>query len=436
MKIIQITPGSGSTFYCENCYRDTTLAKALRKQGLDVAMFPLYLPFPVEACERDFVTPLFFGAVNVYLQQKSSWFRKTPRLIDRLFDSPRLLRLIGRRSSATSAAELGEMTLSMLNGEQGRQVKELERLVKYLAGNAKPDLVCLSNILLVGMVRRIKQELKVPVVCLLQDEDGFVDSLPQPARQQAWRLIAERSREVDDFIAVSSYYAQVMQNRLNLDAEKLHVVNIGVDPDDYAPAPAPPQAPVIGYLSRMCPDKGLDTLVEAFILLKQKDSFKNLKLRLAGGSTAGDKPFLQSLRQRLISHGLTGEVEFVAKFDTKTRKDFLRSLTLLSVPEKTSPAWGLYVLEALASGIPVVQPAIGVFNRLLAQTNGGVLVKEHTNPKALAQAIESLLLQPDYCRELGQKARGIIIEKYNIAQTAKTLMRVYENSIQKIKRGG
>ena len=91
MKIVQITPGSGDNFYCENCLRDAALVKAMHKLGQDVILLPMYLPLQVDYKEIPRKAPLFFGGINVYLQQKLSFFRKTPRWLDSLFDRPGLL---------------------------------------------------------------------------------------------------------------------------------------------------------------------------------------------------------------------------------------------------------------------------------------------------------------------------------------------------------
>ena len=430
MRIVQITPSAGDSFYCENCLHDTALARAILKLGHDVLMMPLYLPLQAEGTDPAGVSPIFFGGINVYLQQKSGLFRRTPRWLDHLFDSPKLLRWVARRAGMTSAKDLGAMTVSMLRAEQGRQTKELDRLIEWLgAQDNKPDIVCLSNVLLIGLARSIRQRLRVPVVCLLQDEDGFLDGLSSPYSRQAWQIIADRAADVDKFVAVSKYYADVMRNRLGLHPEKVCVVHTGISLDGYEPSRTRPQAPTIGYLSRACPDRGLDTLVEAFVHLKAKPELKNAKLRIGGGSTPDDKAFLDKIRRRLSSCGLSDDVEFVEDFGLAARQAFLRTLSVLCVPEKQPVAYGLYVLEALAAGVPVVQPAHGEFPELLEMTGGGLLC-EPNNTKAFAAAMESLLLDPDYARQLGMQGRNAVIEKFNINQTVRNLLRIYEEVVQ------
>lgn len=435
MRIVQITPGLGDSFYCENCLRDAALVTAMRKLGHDVLMVPLYLPLQVDKSEAVRCAPIFFGGINVYLQQKSALFRKTPRWIDRLFDSPRLLGWVARKAEMTSARDLGRTTISMLQGEQGRQIKELERLVQWLGAEGnRADVVCLSNILLVGLARRIKDKLGVPIVCLLQDEHGFLDGLASPYAKQAWEILAQRSRDVDAFIAVSRYYAGFMQQRLGLDAARVRVGYVGISLDGYKPRESGPDVPTIGFLSRMCSSKGLDTLVDAFVILKKNDKLKNARLRIAGGHSANDRAFLSRIRWQLSSCGLTDDVEFLADFDRNAKLAFLSSLSVLTVPEKRPAAYGLYVLEALAAGVPVVQPQSGAFVELLKMTGGGVLC-EPNNAPALASAMERLLLHPDYARELGQKGRKTVFEKLNIEQTAGEMVRIYEGIVEQFRRG-
>jgi glycosyltransferase involved in cell wall biosynthesis len=329
----------------------------------------------------------------------------------------------------TSAKDLGETTISMLRGEQGQQIKELNRLVDWLDTHEnKPDVICLSNVLLLGLARRIKQRLGVPVVCLLQDEDGFLDGLSSPYAEQAWQIIRERAGDVNTFIAVSQYYANVMRQRLKLEPDRVKVAYTGIALEEYDSCQAKSDAPTIGFLSQMSADKGMDTLIDAFILLKKNEKLENARLCITGGQSAADKAFVNRLRQKLSAHELLDAVEFLEQFDLKAKLVFLRKLSVLSVPEKHPVACGLYVLEALAAGVPVVQPASGVFPELLEITGGGVLC-EPNNAEALAETIETLLLDPEQARKLGEQGRKAVREKFNIEQTARDLMRIYEELI-------
>jgi len=433
MKIVQVSPGSGDNFYCENCLRDAALVKAMRRQGHDVLMVPLYLPLQADKTEQVSNAPIFFGGVNVFLQQKLAMFRKTPRWIDKVFDSRRLLEWAGRKAGMTSARDLGETTISMLEGEHGRQVKELDRFVDWLLETKHDaDIVCLSNILLGGLTRRIKDRLGVPVVCLLQDEDGFLDGLASPYAEQAWEIVRRRARDVDGFIAVSTYFARTMQERLAVDENRMHVMHMGIDFDTYTPASAAPSVPTIGFLSRMCPEHGLETLVDAFILLKQSEGLKPLKLRISGGRSVADEPFIERMRGKLASAGVFGDVDFLNAFDRDAKHDFLRSLSVLTVPEKGPVAYGLYVLEALAMGVPVVEPAIGCFPETIEMTGGGLLYEPNTAEK-LAEVMAPLLLDRQAARRLGAAGREGLGKAFRIEHTAANMVRVCEQVARQSK---
>ena len=427
MRIVQLTPGAGGNFYCENCLRDGAMVRAVRAAGHDMLLVPLYLPPRTEQIVPGAETPVFFGGVNVYLQQKWGLFRHTPRWLDRIFDARPLLRWAARKTGATNARLLGQTTLSMLRGEDGRQVKELRRLVDWLIADGRPDVICLSNVLLAGLVPRIKAELNVPVICILQDEDGFVDSLGRPYSRQAWEMLSERAAEIDAFVPVSHYYAEQMCRRLSLSREGgwVQVVHVGLDATDYGPADEPPDPPAIGFLSQMCRSKGLDTLAEAFAILKRNPAHQRLKLRIAGGKTAADEPFLRDIRRRLERAGLAGDVEFLEEFDLKAKQRFLRSLSVMSVPSRQGEAFGLFVLESLACGVPVVLPRHGAFVELVEATGGGVLC-EPNDPAALARAIEPLLQEPASARQLGMAGRDAVLKDFTVQAMADGMMRVFD----------
>lgn len=426
MNIIQLIPGSGNAFYCENCLRDCTLFKELHEQGHDVLRLPLYLPIASDELEHHTSKTIFFGGVNVYLQQKFALFRKTPRWLDRLLDSPRLLKWAAGMGGMTEAAELGNLTLSMLRGEEGLQVKEVERLVSWLSTQEKPDVVHLSNALLLGVARRIKEELNVPVVCSLQDEDIWIDALPEPQRQMVWDTLMERAADVDAFMAVSKYYGDEMCERIKIPCEHVHVVYNGIDTENYHTTDTPVNPPVLGFLERQCPEKGMEVLVEAFIILKKNGRIPGLKLRAAGGSLVEDKPFLKKMHKRLDSENFGGDVEILPNLDFEDRLEFLHSLSVMSVPAEHAEAFGIYIIEALASGIPVVQPNNGAFPELLDMLGGGVLY-EPNEPQKLAESIESLLLDPQRARKLGGIGRQNVLEKFSVKNTAQEMIKVWES---------
>ncbi len=428
MKIIQITPGSGDNFYCENCLRDLEMVKALRSQGHDVLMVPLYLPLQIKKDEGVANAPIFYGGVNVYLQQKFKVFQNTPRWLDKWLDSSQLLKWVAPKAGMTSASDLGETTLSMLKGEHGRQLKELNRLLDWLAlEENKPDIVCLSNVLLAGLAEPLKARLHVPVVCWLQDEECFVDSLEQPYAGDVWGLLRRISQEViDGFVSVSEFYKQRMLQRLGVPDGQVTVIGLGINVDLYTPAPEPPATPVIGFLSRLCRERGLDTLVGAFIQLKQRDEFSHLRLHIGGGSNAADAAFVASLKSQLDEAGHLGDVIFEDDFTFEARHRFLEKVSVVCVPETEKAAHALYVLEAQVMGVPVVEPRIGAIPELLDVTGGGTVYEGHS-VDAVAQALMPLLQDADKAQALGAKGRASVLEYFDIKDMAQAIVTYYED---------
>ncbi len=425
MRICQLVPGSGGTFYCQNCLRDYTLIRALQREGHEVLLMPLYLPPLDDDMPPDHSRPVFFGGINVYLQQRFALFRKTPRWLDGLFDTPWMLRRAAAQEGSTDAARLGPMTLSMLEGRQGYQRKEFDRLIAWLARQEKPEIIHVSNALLLGLAAEIKTALKAPVVCSLQDEEPWVECMPPPWRVRCWDVIADKARTVEAFIATSAWYADRMSKRLNVPREQMHVVYPGVEIGGEPPAELAFDPPVIGFLSRLNEAQGLGVLVEAFIQLKQEEGLKNLRLRATGGCTATDQPFLRSIQRKLRHYGFEGDVDFASDFHNAPRREFLRTLSVLSTPAPHGEAFGIQLIEAMALGIPVAQPRTGAYPEILGATGGGVLY-DPANPHGLCGALRSLLCYPETARALGRRGRDAVREAFTSAHVARGVTRVYE----------
>ena len=435
MNIVQITPGAGA-MYCGNCLRDNALVAALRRMGHDALMVPLYLPLTLDEDNQSAGTPIFFGGVNVYLEQKSALFRNAPDWLHNLLASPGVLKWAAGKTAQTRAADLGDITLSMLRGEDGFQARELEELIRWLKTQPKPDVICLSNALLVGLVRRLKTGLGAPVICMLQGEDAFLDGLPETHRAACWKTLAERAAEADLFVAPSRYFCEVMRNRLDLPSDRVKVVYNGINLAGYAGAESDERiksgdgrsgAPVLGFFARMCREKGLDVLVDAFIQLRRGRA-QNLKLKVGGSCGPADEPFVNSLRERLRGAGLLGEVEFHPNLDRVAKVNFLKSLSVFSVPAVYSEAFGLYVIEALAAGVPVVQPRASAFPELIEATSGGLLFQPGS-AQALADAIGQLISNPDRARTLGETGRHAVHEKFSAEAMARETLALYRDAL-------
>jgi glycosyltransferase involved in cell wall biosynthesis len=429
MNIVQLTPGAGG-MYCGNCFRDNALVAELRKLGHDVIMLPLYLPMTLDEADQSVGSPIFFSGVSVYLEQKSALFRHMPAWLHRWLASPRVLKWAAGRAAKTRAADVGDLTLSMMRGEEGRQARELEELTGWLKTREHPDIVVLSNALLVGMARNLKNQLRTKVVITLQGEDTFMDALPEPQRAEAWNLLHERGRDVDLFIAPSRYYADLMIRRARLDPTRVKVSYNGINPDGFAEARSAErgtrnnEAPVLGYFARMCREKGVDLVVDVFLELRRRGKVPGLKLKIGGGCGPSDELVVAELTQKLAKAGALADVEFHKNVDREGKIAFLQNLSVFCTPALYGEAFGLYVIEAMAAGVPVVQPRHGGFPEIVEASGGGLIAEP--NASALAAAVESLLLDPAKARALGDAGRRAVQEKFSLAAMARHSVELYD----------
>jgi glycosyltransferase involved in cell wall biosynthesis len=424
MRIIHIIPGSGGSFYCGNCLRDSKYVVALRKMGHEVVKVPMYLPlFSHDDLQE---IPVFYGAVSIYLKQLYPIFEKAPVWFDNLLNSKPMLKFAAGMAGSTSAKGLSEMTISMLKGEHGRQHEELDRMIDWIKEHYPADIVHLSNALLSGLAPRIKERLGVKVYCSLQDEDVWIDVMKPEFRQEGWDLMHENAKSIDRFIGVSQYFSDLMKERINLKDEQIKTIYLGVDPTDYEYIPVSEKPRNIGFISRMCEENGLDILVEAFISLKDRTGFQDVKLILTGGSTGDDKHYIHKLKKRISDCGLNDQVEFLADFEEDGRKEFFRKVSVISVPVRIGEAFGLYLLESMASGVPVIQPALGAFPEIIRKSGGG-LTYEPNQPEMLTDALAALLPDSERLSALSQAGHEGVHRYFDIFTHARELISVYES---------
>ena len=145
-RIVMITAGAGG-MYCGSCLQDSALAAALMRAGIDVQLVPTYTPIQTDLTDAS-SGPVFFGGINVYLEQKFPWWSRLPDTFIRWLDHPAVIRFAAGRGIQTNAGLLGALTVSMLQGARGRQRTEVRRLVEWLQQHARPNLVHFSNVLI------------------------------------------------------------------------------------------------------------------------------------------------------------------------------------------------------------------------------------------------------------------------------------------------
>lgn len=425
MKIVYIVPGFGGSFYCGNCLRDSGVVASLKQAGHDAVTLPMYLPLTINGHADENGLPVFYGAVNIFLKQYPV-FRHMPKWFEKLMDSPPVLKFAAKKSGSTRASGLEDLTESMLMGAEGHQREELEQLVDFLKYHEKPDVVHVSNVLLLGMAKKIREELKIPVVYSLQDEDVWVDAMHPERREKMWQLLAEKAKDVDAFIAVSNYFAKVMQEKLSIPDVKLHVLHVGVRPDAYTYSKPSQKPQALGYLSRLNDENGFEILVDAFLLLKENPAFANLKLKATGGSTGDDTSFINKQINKLKNKNIEQDFEIQHEFTTEALTDFFKSLTVLSVPVLNGEAFGLYQLEALASGVPLVQPALGAFPEIIQATGGGVIYEPNT-AQALADKLAEVLTDASKLETMSIAGRKAVEDHFNCSKLSTKMVEIYKS---------
>jgi glycosyltransferase involved in cell wall biosynthesis len=428
MKIASITAGAGG-MYCGSCLHDNSLATALHGLGHEALLIPTYTPIRTDdpdVSERR----VFLGGLNVYLNSRSDLFRRLPRFVHRLLDRPALLRALTRFTATPDYSALGELTLSMLRGEHGKQREEVDRLATWLAGDVKPDVVTLSNVLLSGIAPSLKYRLNVPVLAYLQGDDIFLDALLPEHRAAAIDLIRANGRHIDGYVATCDYYADHMGGYLGVPRSAIEVVLPGINLTGHGGPREPRTEPpfTIGYFARIAPAKGLHVLAEAYVRLRKQQNVPPTRLCASGWLGAEHRSYLEQVKQTLASAGLAEEFEHVESPDHASKVRFLKSLDVLSVPTTYREPKGLYVLEALANGVPVVQPAHGSFPELLKATGGGLLVPPD-GADALADGLRRILIDGGRRIEMGRKGRQVVHEQFSAAAEARRTVQILKRFV-------
>ena len=427
MRITYITAGAGG-MYCGSCIRDNALAAALMAQGHDVLLLPMYTPTLTDE-ENVSSERVFFGGVSVYLEQYLSVFRHTPWLLDRLWEAPWLIRAVSGRGLKTRPEELGELTVSVLAGPNGHQAKEIDKLVHWLKHEPTPDVVDLSNSMLIALARPIKDALKVPVCCTLQGEDIFLGHLDEPYRAQALQLIRQSVAYVDRFLAVSDYYAERMCRYLGVPGAKVDVVPLGINVGGYEPRSSADMRSdrcVIGYFGRIAPEKGTHLLCEAFRQLRERGQYATTSIRIAGYVAPEHRPYLERLQRQVREWGLEADVTFQGTLDRAGKADFLRQLDLFAVPAVYDDPKGLALLEAMACGVPVVTPRRGTYTEMVERTGGGVLVPPG-DIEAFVAALATLEADPVRRVQLGTAGAAGVRAYYTASGMAESAIGIYES---------
>jgi glycosyltransferase involved in cell wall biosynthesis len=423
MKILSITAGAAG-MYCGSCSRDNALAVELLSRGHQVTLLPLYTPTNPDEHNVSRKRVLF-GGISIYLQQYASFFRRAPRFLDRLWDAPWVINAFASRSLSTDPRMLGDLTVSMLEGDRGVLRREFDKLLGWLADEPVPDVVNLPNSLLIGLAAPLRKVLDRPICCTLQGEDLFLEGLIEPYRSRAIELIQQQVRDVDMFIAVSDFYVPTMAKMLAIPRDKIAVVPLGINLAGYSRRETANDAFRVGYFARVAPEKGLQALADAYVRLRERTAASPIRLEAAGYLAPAQLDYLEEVKRTLERGGVAHEFTYHGAVDRAGKLAFLESLDVLSVPATYDEPKGVFLLEAMAAGVPVVQPRRGAFTEIVDRTGGGVLVAPD-DPAALADGLHALWNDRALTERLGRQGFAGVRERYSVQTSTDRLLAVYE----------
>jgi glycosyltransferase involved in cell wall biosynthesis len=458
MNILFVTAGTGSV-YAGSGLRDTSLALEWQRAGHHVTLVPLYTPVlsdePGVSQRR-----VFFG--GIFLRQHLPIARRTPAVFDRLWDSAAVIRAVSRRQSIADTHLRDEAIVDMLDVEQGAaaQRKELERLIAWLGTLPEPDVICLSSALLIGLARPLRQALGARVCCLVSDEDAAIDRLHEPHRNQALASIRKLASEVELFAACSRETATFMAAYFGIPPARIRTAPLGINTHDFdralglraqevsrrsraAAAPngigagagsgsgsagsSTPRPFTIGFLARIVPEKGLDRLIDAYRLLRHDRGMPAVRLEIAGALPAEHREWFTQLERRLHEWGYAGDYRYHGAVSRTAKVAFYAQLDAFSMPTTAREPKGLSVLEAMASGVPVVQPRRGASIEAIESTGGGLLVGPD-DADCIAEGLWQLWQDADLRERCGDDGADEVRERFTAAQMADRLVDVFETA--------
>jgi phosphatidylinositol alpha-mannosyltransferase len=220
-------------------------------------------------------------------------------------------------------------------------------------------------------------------------------------------LLRPLYRRLDHRLAVSVVARDYIQRHFPGPVE---ILPNGVDLDRFQPpmslngasssgpdaANGEDRVPTIVFVGRLDPRKGLSDLIDACALLRRLD----VRFRLV---VVGDGP-LRARMERKGRRALDGQVEFAGRVDQEQLPSFYAAADVFCTPARSGESFGLVLLEAMATGIPIVATSLPGYRTVLTPEREGLLV-EPRDPTSMALALRRLLLDPGLRVRMG--ARGV-----------------------------
>lgn len=424
MRILYITAGAAG-MYCGSCLLDNALAAEMMAQHHDVILLPVYTPTLTD--EKNVSQKrVFFSGISIYLEQHLPLFRKTPWMVDRIWESSWLLKMFSGRGISPDPTLLGELTVSMLKGELGNLKKEFQKLADWLRTEPAPDIIHLPNSLLISMAKPVREVLRRPVCCTIQGEDLFISRLQERFRQQSVDLISSQVQFVDGFLFSTRSYADQMSRLFSIPPNKVFTVPFGINLSSFSSTDRTHSSLfTVGFFARIAPEKGLHVLSEAYCQLRKKGLLPESRLEVGGYLGPEQRNYLNHIVETLRHAGLSNEFHYHGAVGKTEKANFYRQLDVFSLPATYDEPKGLSALEAMASGIPVVLPRRGAFIEMIEKTSGGLLFDPEDHD-SLAQAIHRVYSDRAMAQALAVTGVKGVREHYSITGMAQHVLEVYQ----------
>jgi glycosyltransferase involved in cell wall biosynthesis len=413
MRIAYLVAGAGR-MHCGACAHDFLMVSHLRKLEHDVRVLPLYTPFWSDLGSLSDEAPVYMGGIGLYLRTMRPRLARLLHPLRKMLDSRFALSMATRRAIQTDARELGPLTLSVLQGLQGPHAEEFGRVMAILERQPRPEAVILTNSLFAPFAPMIRKQLQVPVITHFQGEDSFVMSLPDPYCEQAIALLRQSAEALSGVICPSDSGMQQASLLLQLPREKLHIVPAPVDMSHFAVRKEAPAEPfTVGYLSVVRPAKGLDVLIRA---MQQLGDSTTAPLRLLIAGQVLDAAYAKEMRrlaQTLVPRVI---VEFMGEVTQEEKARLIHRSHIFCMPTRIHEARAMAAMEAMACGVPVAVPRLGVLPELVAA--GGGFVYEPEDAPSLAQVLRRVLGNRELLAAASAQAQTTIRQQHNPQEVA------------------
>lgn len=368
--------------------QDNTLVRTLRMAGEDAVLVPTYTPIRVDEDDVS-VDRVFMGGINVYLSSVVPGWRFLPDWMTGWLNKPSIIQGLSKFGS-TDASRLGSLTLDMLRGSAGPQRREIRQFVNYLCSEVNPDVIIFSNALLSGVLSELRDSFPGPILCLLQGDDIFLEALSDRWKPRVMDQLKQNCAAFDGFLTHSRYYRDFMASYLGLSVNDfrqipLTVDSSGFDGNQHLQVTQEPSRPIrIGYFARICPEKGIQNLLNAADQILSEVA--NAEIAIAGYLPGQHEKWFRDLLHP-VQEQFPGRVNWLGSpADRHEKITVFRSFDVLCVPTSYHEPKGLYVLEAGLAGVSSVVPDHGAFPELVEDLNCGCTY-DASRPDALASTL-------------------------------------------------